>query len=69
MHERFIEWVNGHEGVEWRTFGEMVQEFKGREMEGWMVEGGVDDCSKGKGEGEEHVSSEKDRNRGILAPR
>ncbi|KAF2489601.1 glucose 1-dehydrogenase, partial [Lophium mytilinum] len=28
MHERLIEWINGHEGVEWCTFGEMAREFR-----------------------------------------
>jgi len=28
MHRRFIEWVNQHDGVEWCTFGTMVQRFK-----------------------------------------
>jgi peptidoglycan/xylan/chitin deacetylase (PgdA/CDA1 family) len=28
MHERLIEYINGHEGVEWVTMGEMVDEFK-----------------------------------------
>jgi peptidoglycan/xylan/chitin deacetylase (PgdA/CDA1 family) len=30
MHERLIEYINGHEGVEWVTMGEMVDEFKGK---------------------------------------
>ncbi|RDW85510.1 hypothetical protein BP5796_03835 [Coleophoma crateriformis] len=28
MHERLIDWVNGFEGVEWMTFGEMAEEFR-----------------------------------------
>lgn len=28
MHERFIEWVGGHEGVEWCTFDRMAEEFR-----------------------------------------
>ncbi|RDW76753.1 polysaccharide deacetylase family protein [Aspergillus mulundensis] len=41
MHERFIEWVNGHEGVEWCTFETMVREFKEGRIQGAVVEGGV----------------------------
>ena len=28
MHERFIDWVNTHEGVEWCTFAQMADEFQ-----------------------------------------
>ena len=28
MHERLIEWINGHEGVEWVTMGQICDEFK-----------------------------------------
>ena len=42
MHERLIEWINGHEGVEWCTFEEMVRRFKRGEMEGVAVEGGAE---------------------------
>ncbi|KAL4875188.1 hypothetical protein BJY04DRAFT_232836 [Aspergillus karnatakaensis] len=41
MHERFIEWVNGHEGVEWSTMENMVKEFKEGRIQGATVEGGV----------------------------
>jgi len=27
MHERLIDWINQHEGVEWCTFAEMAEEF------------------------------------------
>ncbi|ANB13399.1 polysaccharide deacetylase family protein [Sugiyamaella lignohabitans] len=30
MHERFIEWVNQHEGVEWMTFEQVSDDFKSR---------------------------------------
>lgn len=30
MHERLIEHINKHEGVEWVTMAEMVDEFKGK---------------------------------------
>lgn len=41
MHERFIEWVNGHEGVEWVTMGGVVDEFKAGRIGGASVRGGV----------------------------
>ncbi|KAI9376129.1 hypothetical protein BJX61DRAFT_460922 [Aspergillus egyptiacus] len=41
MHERFIEWINGHEGVEWCTMEQMVDEFKAGRIQGATVEGGV----------------------------
>ncbi|KAL5338167.1 hypothetical protein BJX70DRAFT_408847 [Aspergillus crustosus] len=41
MHERFIEWVNGHEVVEWSTMENMVKEFKEGRIQGATVEGGV----------------------------
>jgi hypothetical protein len=28
MHEKFIEWVNGHEGVEWVPMYQMARTFK-----------------------------------------
>lgn len=28
MHERFIDWVNTHDGVEWLTFEQMADEFR-----------------------------------------
>jgi len=42
MHEELIEWINGHEGVEWCTFEWMVEEFKGGRFPGWSVKGGVE---------------------------
>ncbi|KAK4945600.1 hypothetical protein LTR10_015219 [Elasticomyces elasticus] len=42
MHERLIEWINKHEGVEWCTFEEMANKFKKGEISGVEVEGGVD---------------------------
>ena len=42
MHERLIEWINGHEGVEWCTFEEMARRFRAGEMQGVTVEGGAD---------------------------
>lgn len=42
MHERLIEWINTHEGVEWCTMEEMVKEFKEGRMTGATVEGGAD---------------------------
>ncbi|KAJ5484562.1 hypothetical protein LT330_008009 [Penicillium expansum] len=30
MHERLIEYINSHEGVEWVTFEQMCDEFKGK---------------------------------------
>jgi peptidoglycan/xylan/chitin deacetylase (PgdA/CDA1 family) len=42
MHERLIEWINTHEGVEWCTFGEMASRFRRGEMQGVEVEGGVE---------------------------
>ena len=41
LHERFVEWVNGHEGVEWVTMGDVVDEFKRGRVRGVRVEGGV----------------------------
>ncbi|PVH95363.1 carbohydrate esterase family 4 protein [Periconia macrospinosa] len=41
MHERLIEWINGHEGVEWVTFERVCREFKEGRLEGVVVEGGV----------------------------
>jgi hypothetical protein len=30
MLERFIAWVNGHEGVEWVTYAEIAEDFRKR---------------------------------------
>ncbi|KAL9091447.1 MAG: hypothetical protein Q9165_004833 [Trypethelium subeluteriae] len=38
MHERIIEYINKHEGIEWMTFGEMAKEFKGGALQGAKVE-------------------------------
>lgn len=42
MHERLIEWIETHEGVEWCTFETMAKEYKCGRMSGVRVEGGVD---------------------------
>ena len=42
MHERLIEWINTHEGVEWCTFEEMSRRFREGELQGVRVEGGVE---------------------------
>ncbi|KAB8215401.1 glucose 1-dehydrogenase [Aspergillus novoparasiticus] len=42
LHERLIEYINSHDGVEWCTFEQMVKEFKEGRIEGFQVEGGVE---------------------------
>jgi hypothetical protein len=42
MHERLVEYINGHEGVEWCTMEEMVREFKEGRIKGVSVEGDAD---------------------------
>jgi peptidoglycan/xylan/chitin deacetylase (PgdA/CDA1 family) len=43
MHERFIQWVNGHEGeIVWMPFGKMAEEFAEGRIKGVQVEGGVE---------------------------
>ncbi|KIW89701.1 uncharacterized protein Z519_09857 [Cladophialophora bantiana CBS 173.52] len=42
LHERLIEWINRHDGVEWCTFEEMANKFRKGEIQGVEVEGGVD---------------------------
>jgi hypothetical protein len=42
MHERLIEYINGHEGVEWCTFEQMVKEYKEWRIAGVEVRGGAD---------------------------
>jgi peptidoglycan/xylan/chitin deacetylase (PgdA/CDA1 family) len=42
MHERIIEYINQHEGVEWCTFEQMVEEFKEGRITGAEVKGGVE---------------------------
>jgi hypothetical protein len=39
MHERLIEYINSHEGVEWCTFEKMVKLFKDGEFGGVTIEG------------------------------
>jgi peptidoglycan/xylan/chitin deacetylase (PgdA/CDA1 family) len=39
MHERFIEWVNGFEGVKWVTFAEVAEEFVEGRITGVEIEG------------------------------
>lgn len=41
LHERLIEWINGHEGVEWMSMERVVDEFKTGRMQGVVVEGGA----------------------------
>lgn len=42
MHERLIEYINSHDGVEWCTFEKMVKLLKDGEFDGGTVEGGAD---------------------------
>ena len=42
MHERLIEYINSHEGVEWCTMEQMVREFKDGKMGETTIQGGVD---------------------------
>ncbi|KAL1647299.1 hypothetical protein SLS61_007470 [Didymella pomorum] len=42
LHERLIEWINGHEGVEWVTMEQIVDEFKSGRLAGATVEGGAE---------------------------
>ncbi|KAK5106684.1 hypothetical protein LTS08_000805 [Lithohypha guttulata] len=48
MHERLIEYINQHEGVEWVTMAEMVDEFKKREKpaDGAMLPATPEDVAK-----------------------
>jgi peptidoglycan/xylan/chitin deacetylase (PgdA/CDA1 family) len=41
MHDRLIEYINSHEGVEWCTMEQMVAEFKAGTIQGAEVTGGV----------------------------
>lgn len=41
LHERLINYLNSHEGVEWCTFGEMAREFKAGRIKGAEVTGGA----------------------------
>ncbi|EXJ57395.1 hypothetical protein A1O7_07742 [Cladophialophora yegresii CBS 114405] len=38
MHQRMIEWINTFQGVEWCTFGEMVDQYKKGEIKGFDME-------------------------------
>ncbi|KAG9200293.1 hypothetical protein G6514_007117 [Epicoccum nigrum] len=38
LHERLIEWISGHDGVEWVTMEEVVDEFKSGRIRGVKVE-------------------------------
>jgi len=42
MHERIIEYINKHEGIEWVPFCQMAQQFKDGKIKGATVVGGVD---------------------------
>jgi hypothetical protein len=42
LHERLIEWINSHEGVEWVTMEQIVDEFRSGKLGGVTVEGGAD---------------------------
>jgi peptidoglycan/xylan/chitin deacetylase (PgdA/CDA1 family) len=44
MHEKLIEYINSHEGVEWVTLEEMALQFKDGKLPGAFVEGGVEDA-------------------------
>lgn len=41
MHERIIEYINSHEGVEWVTMEQMVDEFKSGKLPGATIAGGI----------------------------
>lgn len=41
MHERLIEYINTHEGVEWMTMEEMAAEFKSGRFPGVTITGGA----------------------------
>lgn len=42
MHERIIEYINTHEGVEWMPLCDMAKEFSEGRIGGVEVEGGVE---------------------------
>ncbi|KAG9677234.1 glucose 1-dehydrogenase, partial [Aureobasidium melanogenum] len=42
MHERIIDYINRHEGVEWMPFGNMAREFLEGRIEGVEIEGGAE---------------------------
>jgi hypothetical protein len=41
LHERLIEWISEHEGVEWVTMEQIVDEFKAGRLSGATVQGGA----------------------------
>jgi peptidoglycan/xylan/chitin deacetylase (PgdA/CDA1 family) len=41
LHERLIEWINTHQGVEWVTMEQIVDEFKAGRLSGASVQGGA----------------------------
>jgi len=42
MHERLFEYINGHEGLEWCTVEQVVEEFKGGRLPGVEIRGGAE---------------------------
>ena len=42
LHERLIDYINSHEGVEWMPMCDMAKEFLEGRIGGVSVEGGVD---------------------------
>jgi hypothetical protein len=43
MHERFIRWVNSHEGeIVWMPLEKMAEEFREGRIAGVRIEGGVE---------------------------
>jgi hypothetical protein len=42
MHERLIEYISKHQGVEWCTMEQMVAEFKEGKLSGAEIKGGVE---------------------------
>ncbi|KZO98484.1 glucose 1-dehydrogenase [Calocera viscosa TUFC12733] len=42
VHEKLIEYINSHEGVEWMTLADMAEEFRAGRIEGYHVEGGAE---------------------------
>lgn len=41
LHEKLIEHINSHDGIEWVTLEEMAKQFKDGKVQGTVVEGGV----------------------------
>ncbi|KXT04765.1 hypothetical protein AC578_9746 [Pseudocercospora eumusae] len=46
MHERIIEHINKHPGVEWMTLSGMAEEFVAGRITGATIEGGVDPTAR-----------------------